>query len=241
MNTATLDLSLLECVALTEEIRGAMNSVWDAVQRAGELIVKAFNGDAWSKMGYTTWADYCDTEFGSNRVRLPMTERRFLVQYLREHAHMSTRAIGSALNVDPMTAHRDLGSNVATVANSTVAQTTRGLDGKVRRAPAKAVCVKCRSTVPMSKITDAGPYEGMCESCHIESVPVPTVVVNLGQGDVDESPCMAPVQIRREFAERMEEFAQLWKSVVPEAGTNDERLLMIQTANEMAAMVGTLR
>jgi hypothetical protein len=75
----------------------------------------------------------------------------------------------------------------------------------------------------------------------VKLAPTPTIVVTLTDDDIDQSPCAAPVQIRRESAERMAEFTRQWKRAVADAQTNDERLLMIQTASELSAMVGTLR
>ena len=76
---------------LTEKIRGAVERTW-------QLIEQAYETRAWHALGYRTWDEYCDREFGTTRMRLPREERREVVASMRERG-MSTRAIASATGV----------------------------------------------------------------------------------------------------------------------------------------------
>lgn len=86
---------------LVDMIRAGVSVVRDA-------LIEAFEGRAWVALGYADWQSLCDAEFGV-RVQLPREQRRELVGELRE-AGLSTRAIGSALDVAPSTVREDLGT-----------------------------------------------------------------------------------------------------------------------------------
>jgi hypothetical protein len=62
------------------------------------LIVDAYKGRAWAALGYSSWDEYCNTEFGTTRLRLPREERAEVVASLRESG-LSIRAIASATGV----------------------------------------------------------------------------------------------------------------------------------------------
>jgi hypothetical protein len=94
-------LSRSEAQALTSEIQRGMRGLQ-------ELIIKAYEGRAWSALGYATWDAYCDGELAGARPELPRDERRELVSELRD-AGMSQRAIGSAIGVARSTVQEDLG------------------------------------------------------------------------------------------------------------------------------------
>lgn len=85
---------------LTDKIKTSLGVAW-------ELIKEAYTGRAWAALGYESWDDYCSTEFGTNRLRLPREERREVVGSLRE-AGLSVRAIAAATGNNKETVSRDL-------------------------------------------------------------------------------------------------------------------------------------
>ncbi|HET6915312.1 MAG TPA: helix-turn-helix domain-containing protein [Acidimicrobiales bacterium] len=91
--------------ALTVALRQSLTTSWD-------LLVEAYQRRAWAALGYESWDAYTDAELGETRLRLPREQRREVVASMTE-AGMSTRAIGSALGVDPMTVSRDRSAGVA--------------------------------------------------------------------------------------------------------------------------------
>lgn len=102
---------------LTERIRTTIDRAWD-------LIAKAYTDRAWAVLGYQSWDIYCEREFGSTWFRLPRETRVEVVQSLRDLG-LSNRAIGSAVGVDDRTVRRDL-SGAAYAAPAAV----MGTDGK---------------------------------------------------------------------------------------------------------------
>lgn len=99
---ATL-LSRYGAEKLTREIRGhlTLGAVKLAIAREGEAHLA---------LGYATWHEYCEAEFGDLReLRLPVPERRALVESMRT-AKLPIRAIAGKLGVSLDTVHRDLPS-----------------------------------------------------------------------------------------------------------------------------------
>lgn len=111
--------------ALVEQVRISADDIRDR-------LLALYVGRGWLALGYGSWADMCETEFDSVAVGrlLPREQRRELVNDLTAGG-MSTRAIGGALGIDPMTASRD---RAAGVANDTPARVI-GLDGKTYTPP----------------------------------------------------------------------------------------------------------
>lgn len=105
---------------LVDKVKASVDDLRDA-------ITTLYDGRAWLALGYASWDDLCDTEFAV-RIALPRAERQAVVADLSE-AGMSTRAIGSALGVDPMTVSRDLSSGVA---NATPATATAVFDADMK-------------------------------------------------------------------------------------------------------------
>lgn len=93
-------LSRSEAQSLTSEIQRGMRGLQ-------ELIIKAYDGQAWTALGYASWDAYCDGELSGARPAIPRDERRELVSDLRG-AGMTNRAIGSALGVTHPTVSADL-------------------------------------------------------------------------------------------------------------------------------------
>jgi hypothetical protein len=83
-----ITLSPSDARALTDQIKADVETVWDRIERA-------YLERAWAALGYANWDEYCLTEFGTSRLRLPREERPEIVASLRE-AGLSIRAIASA-------------------------------------------------------------------------------------------------------------------------------------------------
>lgn len=101
-----------EARALTDKIKVAVEGTW-------QLIEQAYTLRAWASLGYRSWDDYCQREFGTSRLRLPREERQEVVASLRESG-LSIRAIASATGLSHMTVGRDLAgvTNVPVVTGS---------------------------------------------------------------------------------------------------------------------------
>lgn len=96
----TRDLTEAEALKLTARIREKVTEIWP-------LIVEAFERRVWLALGLPTWDAYCASHLRGMTPSIDRTERQQRVAELRE-AGMSTRAIGSALNVDQKTVVNDL-------------------------------------------------------------------------------------------------------------------------------------
>jgi transposase-like protein len=106
---------------LTAKIYGHLDAAWD-------LIIAAYNGRAWSALGYGSWDAYCKAEFNGARLRLPREERQEVVGSLRE-AGLSTRAIASATGNSTKTITEDL-KQVSQSTTPDEPSNVVGLDGK---------------------------------------------------------------------------------------------------------------
>lgn len=117
------DLATIDARARIDRIKSHVTAAWDD-------IITAYRERDWLALGYATWYDLCEREFGGARIALPLDDRREVVAELTG-AGMSTRAIGAALGVDHKTVVNDRN---ATGESSPVAEpeTITGLDGKVR-------------------------------------------------------------------------------------------------------------
>lgn len=93
-------LAVDEAHAITAAIRTGIANLW-------ELIKAAYRGHVWSVLGYDSWDEYCDGEFGTSRLRLPREERNEVVCSLRD-AGMSLREIASATGLGKSTIGREL-------------------------------------------------------------------------------------------------------------------------------------
>lgn len=144
---------------LTNRIRATGNDLW-------ELVVAAYQGQAWRALGYRDWDSYCAKEFGELRLKLPKLERREVMQSLRDHG-LSLRAVGSATGYDARTVARDLTASktVPKVPESDtpvpeVAPCTTSVNGKTyrRRGIAenfwKAACDIARMGARVAKLAD---------------------------------------------------------------------------------------
>lgn len=113
----TVDLNREEAEKITLAIQDTANDLCD-------LIVTAWKGRAWKALGYSSWGEYCSSEF-EVKLALPKPDRQEFVRQLRSEG-MSTRAIGAGLGVDQKTVVNDLKRGEE---NSSPALVT-GTDGK---------------------------------------------------------------------------------------------------------------
>lgn len=119
MSTELATLTAEDARALTDRIKVGMDGIW-------ELIKDAYQYRAWAALGYTGWDDYCNREFGTQRIKLPREERREIVSSMRDIG-MSARAISIATGADRKTIATDLKSGGG---NSTTSEKVIGADGK---------------------------------------------------------------------------------------------------------------
>lgn len=116
-----------------EEARERVDRVKAAVTQAREDLVSLWRERAWLSLGYASWDELCDAEFGV-RMALPREERREVVAELRAEG-MSTRAIGSALGVSDTTVVRDLSTASCEAVEP---ERVTSLDGRQRPATRQA-------------------------------------------------------------------------------------------------------
>lgn len=96
----------------------------------------AYASRDWESLGYATWHDYLEGEFGEHRVSLPVEERREVVAVM-SRAGMSTRAIAPALGVSQRTVADDVRSTEQDCSDDERADEPRrihSLDGRSRPA-----------------------------------------------------------------------------------------------------------
>lgn len=72
-----------------------------------DLVVEAFQRRAWSALGYESWDEYLDGEFGGAPLSLPREKRKEAVESLRGKG-LSLRAIASATGTSPQTVANDI-------------------------------------------------------------------------------------------------------------------------------------
>lgn len=112
------------------EARERLARVRVSINAAAGDLAALYEGRAWLTLGFGSWDELCDHEFGGVRVALPRDQRRETVGRLRE-AGMSTRAIGTAVGVSEGTIRSDLDQ----LRSSTqLPEAVTGLDGRVRPA-----------------------------------------------------------------------------------------------------------
>ena len=94
------DLTAEEAQVLTRQIKEATEALWD-------MVKLAYTRRAWAALGYGSWDDYLDGEFGESRLKLPREDRGEVIHSLRD-AGLSIRAIASATGTGIGTVHREL-------------------------------------------------------------------------------------------------------------------------------------
>lgn len=111
-----------------DAIRTGMEGVWS-------LIEKAWLARDWEALGYASWDDYVEGEFGTARIRLPREEETEVIESMRA-VGMSGPAIAAATGVSEPTVRR----KVAGSSNDEAATHITGKDGKSQpsKKPTKA-------------------------------------------------------------------------------------------------------
>lgn len=94
-------ISFEDARTLTDQIKQGREDLW-------ELIIRAYETEAWKVLEYGNWDEYVATEFGDSRLALPREKRREKVLSMRERG-MSIRAIASATGKAKSTVEGDLG------------------------------------------------------------------------------------------------------------------------------------
>jgi hypothetical protein len=74
--------------AVKQEARELTDRIKVAISVAWELIVAAHTTRAWAVLGYHSWDDYCEQEFGTYRIQVPRAERPQVVASLRGLRHV---------------------------------------------------------------------------------------------------------------------------------------------------------
>lgn len=103
-----LEGEVVGAAALTEaEARELTGKIKVALGMAWELVVEAYRRRVWLPLEYPSWDEYCRSELGAGRFKLPLEERRQVVKGMREQA-LSLSAIGSALGIGRTTVDLDI-------------------------------------------------------------------------------------------------------------------------------------
>jgi hypothetical protein len=89
-----------EAQQITKQIRCAVKDL-------DQLIITAYAERAWAALGYPSWADYCQTEFESDCIKLHGDARVKVAVRLKDSG-MSNRAIAVSLGIGKDTVARDL-------------------------------------------------------------------------------------------------------------------------------------
>ncbi len=84
---------------LTEQIKVGIERTW-------LLVIRAHNERAWAALGYPSWDEYCNCEFGDS-LQVPKAKRGEVVSLMRASA-MSVRAIASGTGLGYGTVRREL-------------------------------------------------------------------------------------------------------------------------------------
>jgi len=100
--SSDLQYSASDARELTDKIRTGLEGVF-------EMIKSAYSGFAWKALGYASWDEYVQREFGNLYLRPPREEREEIVSSMRD-AGMSVRAIATATQLGRDTVHRELSS-----------------------------------------------------------------------------------------------------------------------------------
>jgi hypothetical protein len=148
------ELSPASAEQVTQQIRAMVERTW-------EYIAIAYQGRAYTALGYGSWDEYVDDRLGDLRLTVPRAERPHAVAALT-NARMSLRAIAKVLGVGLGTIHRDLvarPTEKGSVADDVVPSEVEGRDGKQyrRRKPAVAACSICGESHPVG--SDECPWD----------------------------------------------------------------------------------
>lgn len=99
------DVTPAAAKALTRKIQNGIGGVF-------ELLHQAWQGRAWLALGYQSWDEYIDREFGTAPMALPRERRKDAVKSLRDLG-WSVRAIAAATGAGKSTIADDLAESPA--------------------------------------------------------------------------------------------------------------------------------
>ena len=182
MSTSLMDAEIVDPLdeatarTLTDQIKTGLDTIWD-------LVVRAYTERAWEVLGYSSWDDYCEREFGTARLRLPREQRNAVVCFLRESG-LSIRAISAATGDGVGTVHRALPG----VPNGTP-QPTDDREGQTDDRPGESsdqpetITGRDGKTSPATQKQD--PHEAETEVVAGEELP-PYDLDDFNDDDVDE-------------------------------------------------------
>lgn len=94
------DLDAPAARRLTDQIKLALDTTWEAGRRAWE-------GRAWIALGYESWDEYCTKEFGTSHLRLPREDRDQIIPSLLASG-MPGRAVAALTGTSKGEVHRTI-------------------------------------------------------------------------------------------------------------------------------------
>lgn len=132
---------------LTSQLR---NSLHDTSQ----LYINAWRHQVWKTLGYTSWEEYINGEFGDLRVALPKEQRSATVIEMAE-AGMPTRAIATTTGISKSSVNREI--QKAQQENKLPEElAVTGEDGKVRISKKKPAQLPLDEDVLNMSVADFG-------------------------------------------------------------------------------------
>ena len=134
---------------LTEKIKTTSEGLVD-------LVAKAYNENAWGKLGYKTWNAYVDGEFDGAIIQLPKVARIKAVQQLAVETGMPAAFIAPLTGTSVDTAARDL-ENIGEPQN---AEPRQSVTGATIDPEKRAVVVNYITANPNAKPKDVAEYLG---------------------------------------------------------------------------------
>lgn len=89
------------------EAREIFDAIKGALETTADLVIRAYSGQAWRPLGYSSWEAACEAEFRSTMLRPPKVERIEQHEALRA-AGLSLRAISAVTGASVNTVRGDL-------------------------------------------------------------------------------------------------------------------------------------
>lgn len=131
--------TVMEQTALSEaDARELTDQIAEGLADVHELIVQAWEGQAWRAMGFDSWDAWIDESFRGLQLRPPREQRAEVVQSMRE-AGMSVRAISQATDLGYGTVQRSVGAGDPNGSPDEETSNVVGLDGKSYTPPKRVV------------------------------------------------------------------------------------------------------
>lgn len=122
-------------IAITEgEVRRSIVTAQTHLERAAEEIVWQIESRAWEQIGYGSWDEMREAEYGGAAVIVPRADRPQLVARLRGEG-LSRQSIGDTLGVRQSTVSEDLLNNDSDIEQPLTIVNTRGQQRPTTYAP----------------------------------------------------------------------------------------------------------